>query len=209
MERPELFLPTCICFSFFSPERIIFAPERNQPFPPYEQTAEQAGGLTPYAAPEMTEIGISVERGFAGSTFEEDPTIGGKTPPRSLRTRQLPILLTSRPDDEHTLLPLRADAGSMEPERLFEGRQGPARNRAVQAAVHLFQDDHRPQRRHGNSRRRSDPCGQHRSARSDGHALGRRRTSSATPERTRRSSASAQTTPPFRATRLRFRAATT
>lgn len=43
---------------------------------------KQGGGRTPnpYAAPEMTQIGISVERGFAGSAFEEDPTIGGETP---------------------------------------------------------------------------------------------------------------------------------
>lgn len=44
------------------------------------QSKQEEGRLTPYTAPEMTQIGISVERGFAGSTFEEDPTIGGETP---------------------------------------------------------------------------------------------------------------------------------
>lgn len=42
-------------------------------------SANQAGEhrpLTPYVTPEIIVIGISVEHGFAGSTFEENPIVG-------------------------------------------------------------------------------------------------------------------------------------
>lgn len=43
----------------------------------------QGGGnrpLAPYVTPDITQIGIRVEQGFAGSVFEEDPTVGGENP---------------------------------------------------------------------------------------------------------------------------------